>query len=304
MMISQQRLNGVEIFTIENKHLKISLSPTLGGKIISVYNNKLAKEFLWTNQQLALKINPPGSDYDSNFFGGIDELIPNDVPENIDAIDYPDHGELWCTILQAEQLEQSIKVHGTLALSGIHYSKTVSLDEKLPVINCDYTLRNDSSERRHFLWKLHAALNITSGDQLVTSANNGQVIDPDYSRFKTTGEFNWPLIENADASNVPPNNNTMDFFYLYNIPSAEMQMVSGKKEHLFSYRYDKKVFPYQWYFASYGGFLGHYTAILEPCTNMPMNVNAAIAANQCAVLEPGESLTTAVQIFAGEKQLY
>jgi hypothetical protein len=38
-----------------------------------------------------------GADYDSNFYGGIDELIPNDIPENIDGIDDPDHGELWTT---------------------------------------------------------------------------------------------------------------------------------------------------------------------------------------------------------------
>jgi hypothetical protein len=110
--------------------------------------------------------------------------------------------------------------------------------------------------------------------------------------------------KNTDASIIPDDNNTMDFFYLYDIPQAEMQLISRDNKHLFSYSYDKKVFPYQWYFASYGGFLNHHTAILEPCTNMPLSVNEAKEKNQCVVLEPGQELITSVRIFAGEKKDY
>ena len=81
---------------------------------------------------------------------------------------------------------------------------------------------------------------------------------------------------------------------------AENKPAEGKKE--FSYTYDKHIFPYQWYFASYGGFLDHYTAILEPCTAMPLSVNDAKALNQCTVLQPGEELNTSVRIFAGKAQ--
>lgn len=64
----------------------------------------------------------------------------------------------------------------------------------------------------------------------------------------------------------------------------------------FVYQFDRAVFPYAWLFASYGGFLGHYTVILEPCTAMPMFVNEAAARNQCTVLGPDETLQTAVTI--------
>ena len=262
------------------------------------------KEFLWVNKNLPLKTNISGADYDSNFMGAIDELIPNDLPEKINSIDYPDHGELWTTALQYEQAGNKISVHGKLALCGLYYNKTVHLDDEYPIIRLDYTIKNETSHQRHFLWKLHAALNIAPGDKLSSPASCGKVADPEYSRFKELQEFKWPLIENKNASVVPENNNTMDFFYLYDIPRGEMQMLSGNGKHLFSYNYDKKIFPYQWYFASYGGFLNHYTAILEPCTNMPMRVNEAIKKNQCAVLEPGEELTTSVRIFAGETKNY
>jgi hypothetical protein len=37
-------------------------------------------------------------------------------------------------------------------------------------------------------------------------------------------------------------------------------------------------------FASYGGLDGHYTAVLEPCTAMPVSVNEAARLNQCSCL--------------------
>jgi hypothetical protein len=297
-------MRAIDTFVLENDHLKVSVAPALGGKILSVYNKPLRHEFLWTNKNLPLVAHDPGTEYDPNFFGGIDELIPNDIPESIDGIAYPDHGELWTTRLQHQVMEHSIRVYGQLSLSKLEYSKTVSLNEHAPEINLSYTIKNSSGERRNFMWKMHAALNIQAGDKLITTAKKAKVADPEYSRFKKeNNEFYWPHIENTDASIIPAKNGTMDFFYLFDTPSGEMQLLS-EGGHLFSYSYGTTVFPYQWLFASYGGFLNHYTAILEPCTNMPMCVNDAISLNQSASLDTGESLQTKVIIFAGEKNNY
>lgn len=99
-MIAQSLTNGIEILTVESDHLIFSIAPALGGKILNIYNKHLAKEFLWRNEQIPLEIHTVGADYDSNFYGSIDELIPNDIIETIDAVSYPDHGELWTTPLQ------------------------------------------------------------------------------------------------------------------------------------------------------------------------------------------------------------
>jgi hypothetical protein len=70
----------------------------------------------------------------------------------------------------------------------------------------------------------------------------------------------------------------------------------------FIIQYDQQVFPFQWLFASYGGFLGHYTAILEPCTNMPIAVNDAITQNRSAILDSGETLQTRITLLAGQTE--
>jgi hypothetical protein len=167
-----------------------------------------------------------------------------------------------------------------------------------------YKIKNAGKSELRFLWKLHAAVKINPGDIILSSAHFGKIADPAYSRFGAIDPFTWPLIEQTDASVIPPAGNRMDFFYLYGVTQPVMQLQTANGKYLFSIRYEQKVFPYQWIFASYGGFLGHYVAILEPCSTMPISVNEAMQKNQCSVLAAGESLETTVRIFAGEKKDY
>jgi hypothetical protein len=301
MIISKRNnINGVEILTLENDCLRTEIVPASGGKILSVFNKLLNKEFLWCDENLQLNTQNPGDDFDTSFYGGIDELIPNDIAETIDSIQYPDHGELWTTPLNYELGENKIYLFGNLRLSGLQYRKDICLDENDPVIYLEYKIRNESGSVRNFSWKFHAALAIREGDKIVSDALNVSVIDTDYSRFKTLEEFKWPVVENCNVSVVPPYSNTMDFFRLYKIRHPEMHLESPHKNSLFSIYYDRKVFPYQCYFASYGGFFNHYTLILEPSTSMPLSVPEAIKQGQGSVLGPNEEINTIVSIYAGQ----
>ena len=300
MTISHNITNGIEILAAENDSLRFEIAPALGGKITSIYNKLLGKEFVWNNKNFSLKMSEAGADYESNFWGGIDELIPNDISENIDSINYPDHGELWTTALEYDITGDQIVVHGLLPLSKLYYTKALCLDDASPSIRLDYKIVNTSEERRHFMWKLHAALVIEEGDQLMTSARKARDVYPPSARAVQAGEFPWPMRGNSDVSLVPPYNHSLEFFYLYDIKQAQMRLVNARRGHSFEYSYDKSVFPYQWYFASYGGFRDHYTAILEPSSTMPVSVNEAMESGQCSILDPGQEINTSVHIYAGK----
>lgn len=304
MSIFAQTITGMphtEIILLENDQLRLQVLPELGGKILSLFNISLQKEFLWTDPGQPLQRPESGADYDSNFIGGIDELLPNDIPETVDGIHYPDHGELWTTALKVLSItDTDIRLEGSLPLSGLKYCKTIRLEQGSPFVAIDYKISNASDSARHFLWKLHAALRLEEGDRIVSSARYGQVVDPAYSRFpQQEVSFKWPLVDAVDVSIVPAKTDAMDFFYLFDTATGEMKLENNQDHTCFAYLYDTAIFPYQWLFASYGGFLGHYTAILEPCTNMPIGLNDAIARKQSALLQPGQSIETTVKIFAG-----
>ncbi|GAA4443257.1 hypothetical protein GCM10023091_31480 [Ravibacter arvi] len=302
-MIFRKEENGIVLLVIENDRIRAELAPALGGKFTSVYNKILGREFLWHNTALQLEKSAPGADYEDNFWGGIDELIPNDVPENVDGIDYPDHGELWTTELEATLENGKVGLWGVLPKSGLYYLKEVSVVDGKPEIRVRYVIRNTADASRSFLWKLHAALRISPGDRVVSNAKAARIVYPQSSRFSFQGEFPWPQIEGQNASIVPPKDGSMDFFYLYRETTGAMSMFSEGDRLQFRYEYDPAVFPYQWYFASFGQFRDHYTAILEPATAMPFSVNEAAAQGQCTVLKPGEEIVTTVTIYAGKSQI-
>ncbi|MCK3685581.1 hypothetical protein [Maribellus sp. YY47] len=285
------------LLRIENKHLLVDIFPKGGGKLTSIYNKELGCEFLWRNEALNLQSYATGTEYDPAFYGGVDELLPNDIPENVDGMEFPDHGELWTQSLTASFMDNCVTLKGLLPVSKLNYQKSIRLDDNGPFIHTSYIITNENTQPVKFLWKLHAALKIKEGDHVLCSAGKGQVVDPEYSRYKQTTPFEWPLLEQNDVSLVPPENDTMDFYYLYELGNGEVGLAT-KEGTYFGYRFDKQVFPYVWLFASYGGFLNHYTAILEPCTTMPVSVNDAARLGQTMILQPGESMSTQVTIIA------
>lgn len=292
-------LDGVPLIRLESDALRVDLAPGVGGRVVSLVEKSSGHEFLWRNRALRLERLPAGCEYDPNFFGGIDELFPNDIAEEINGVPCPDHGELWTLPLAWHFDGARLKLAGTLPRFGLHYERALSLRDDGPFLDCHYRIANLTREPRQFLWKLHAAIAVAAGDVIDCSARRAQVVDANYSRFNTLTPFAWPQIEGKAANVVPPADGTMDFFYLFDLPAGRIAWRRPDAGLEFAYEFDRRVFPYAWLFASYGGFLGHYTVVLEPCTAMPISVNEAASKQQCSVLQPGETLETRVSIRAG-----
>jgi hypothetical protein len=293
------QVDGIPIVRLESDNLQVDLAPDVGGRIISLTERRSGHQFLWRNQGLKLKLLRSGSDYDPNFYGGIDELLPNDIPETISDVSCPDHGELWTTALECEVEEERLVLRGTLPRFGLNYERRTTLRADIPELELDYRISNPTDRQRQFLWKLHAAVAVQAGDIIDCPAGKGQVVDLAYSRQKTLAPFPWPTLAGQAVNVVPERDGTMDFFYLFDLRSGQVAWRRPKANLRLTYSFDTKVFPYVWLFASYGGFLGHYTVVLEPCTAMPISVNEAAAKHQCSALGPGQCLETKVILYAG-----
>jgi len=296
-------LDGVPTVHLESRFLEVEVAPSVGGRIVSLIHNATGSELLWRNHALRLQRLSAGSEYDPNFYGGIDELLPNDMPETIDGVPCPDHGELWTTGLDWHEIDSGIKLSGTLPGFGLGYERTMALGAERPRLDFNYRITNLTDQPRHFLWKLHAALAVEAGDLIECPARKAQVVDLAWSRQKSAEPFPWPELQGNQVNVVPAPDGTMDFFYLFDLSEGRLALHRPRSGLRLEYHFDARVFPYAWVFASYGGFLSHYTVILEPCTAMPMSVNEAAKLGQCTVLAPGETLTTEVSIRVGPSKL-
>jgi hypothetical protein len=297
--IQQSTRDDIPIVRLLSASLQVEVAPEVGGRIVSIMDRASGHEFLWRNAALPLECLSAGSEYDPHFYGGVDELLPNDMPEVIDGVACPDHGELWTTRMKYQVSGDRLCLTADLPRCGLHCEREMTLRADGPWIDFRYRLTNRAGSPRQFLWKLHAALNVRAGDLIECPAKTGQVVDLAWSRYSTLDPFPWPTIQGQAANVIPGPNGTVDFFYLYGLSTGQIAWLDRDKRLRFAYHFDTRIFPYAWLFASYGGFNGHYTVILEPCTTMPISVNEAAAKGQCAQLQQGEQLETKVSIYAG-----
>ena len=93
-MIAERTEGKTKLLSMRSRQLLVEFAPQVGGRMVKLQNLETGRQFLWKNPSLDLEKLPAGSEYDSNFYGGIDELLPNDMPEEINGVDFPDHGEL------------------------------------------------------------------------------------------------------------------------------------------------------------------------------------------------------------------
>lgn len=295
--IRADRIDSTDVYHLENGQLRVTVAPGVGGRIVQVRHLDSGHDFLWTNSRLPLARQAPGTAYDPQFYGGIDELLPSDLAESFGGIASPDHGELWTTALSARIDDTVLVCSGTLAVSGMLYEKRVRLSDTGPEIVCDYRITNTRVTPLPFLWKLHAAMAVKPGDMILCPAQHARPLDLEWSRCPTNQPFAWPRCAETAMDRIPPIDGTSEFLCLSGLRAGTMAWSDGTLE--FRINFDPSVFPWCWYFASFGKFDGHYTAILEPCTSGQLSVAKAAARSECSVLQPGEQIRTTVTIYAG-----
>jgi hypothetical protein len=289
--MSDAELDNVSLEVLSNSQLRVAIAPSVGGRVVSLVHRASVREFLWRNSRLTLACCAPGSAYDPNFYGGMDELLPCDIPETINGIVCPDHGELWTLPLAAERAGDALTLRGRLPQFGLDYERRMRLDGTRLI--CDYRLTNPSATERKFMWKLHAALAVQPGDRIDCPAATARAADPEWSRRKSPAPFAWPEADGLDLSRVPVPDGSTEFLFLYDLAEGRVALEAQDGARL-ECRFDRTVFPCCWYFASHGAVEGAFTGVLEPCTTMPLSVNEAAMNGFCSRLGPGETLETTV----------
>jgi len=281
----------IPLVTLRNDQVEVVVAPSIGGRVVSLLHRPSAREFLWRNPRLTLACCAPGSEYDPNFYGGMDELLPCDIPETINGMACPDHGELWTLPLAAEHSGEALILRGRLPRFGLDYRRRMRLEENRLI--CEYRIANPTATERHFMWKLHAALAVRPGDRIRCPAAKARAADPAWSRRESAAPFAWPDADGLDMSQVPAPDSSTEFLFLYDLAEGRMAL-EAKDGARIECRFDRAVFPCCWYFASHGAMDGAFTGVLEPCTTMPMSVNEAAMNGFCSRLQPGEAIETTV----------
>jgi hypothetical protein len=96
---------------------------------------------------------------------------------------------------------------------------------------------------------------------------------------------------------VPPaTSRAREFVYVSDLPEPWCGVQDTRKNASIRMSFDGRALPFVWLFLTYGGWRNAYTAVLEPCTNMPKDLSEAVRLGQSARLGPREEFMTAVSV--------
>jgi hypothetical protein len=271
-----------DAIVLDSGRLRVVLLPGLGAKIYSIVHLPTGKELLWHNPSVAPAAVPAGSGFDDHWAGGWDELFPNDESACLAGDAYPDHGELWTARwdCEIERTARSATVYLRTECPAAHcrVEKWIEMEDGEPGMRFRHRLTNLRNRPLPYLWKLHPALAVSPGDRILIPAN----------RILLEPEFLGTLAgRDVDLSVVPPpDSGEVHFFYGVELTDGWCGTYDPVRRLALEWTYPKDLFTSCWLFASYGGWRGHYVAVLEPCTAYPYRLEQAAACNQCSLLPP------------------
>jgi hypothetical protein len=305
--------NGIGTVILENGLLRAVVMPGLGAKIWQLTYLPAGRELLWRNPRLTPRPVPFHSAYDDVFFGGWDELFPNDAPEELAGERLPDHGEIW-TLPWRWALERATPDEATLHLwvetpiSACRVEKWITLRDGEAKLRFQHRITNTGPHEQPFLWKLHPALAADEHSRIDMGAEEVYVEDFGPPRNGRTGvSYSWPFLTDDEGRRhdmrrcLPITARVNEFQYATRMSAGWCALTHTRERLGFGLAWDSAVLPSCWIFASYGGWRNLQVAILEPCSGYPLSVAEGVPNGTHQVLAAGATIDCQVTatVFTG-----
>ncbi len=304
---------GLDAVLLENRLLRVILLPQLGGKIWQITFKPADRDLLWQHPRLAPRLVPFHSVYDDVFFGGWDELFPNDLPEEINGERLPDHGEVWAlpwsmSVVEANPSEVTLHMSVRTPISAVRVEKWITLRADEAKLRFQHVLSAEGTHDQPFLWKLHAAMAPGVDSRIDLPARSMYLEDFGPPRAGVPPmTYTWPYLQDADGQRhdmrrtLPSTARVNEFQYATELASGWCAMTHPHERLGFGLAFDQDILPSCWLFATYGGWRNLTTVILEPCTGYPVSLADGIREGTHKLLRAGEKVTCDVvaTVFTG-----
>ena len=307
--VTSGRVGRFQSVILENEHVRAVILPELGGRVWTLEDRLRRRQWIWHRQDVSLAPSAPGAVYDDVWSGGWEELFPNDAPGEFEGRLLPDHGEWWTLAWRAEPSTSDTGARvGLTAVTRIIRAecfKGFSLRHDSRALTVEYRLRSLEAQPFHFLFKQHLPIEITANCRLQLPGGTVEAVDPAFGTLlEGPGPFRWPTTSGGgrsiDLRQIPPPlSKAREFVFVRDLPEPWCGVEDHERGASIRMDYEGGRFPYVWLFLSYGGWRDTYTAVLEPCTNLPKELNRAVQLGQSARLSAGEEFTTVAAVRLG-----
>ena len=289
-----------QVLTLENSEIRLVVRPDLGGRIDQLDDLKTGHSWLWhpphynAEKTRSLTV---GVSFDDYWTGGWDEVFPNDAAGTFQGRNLADHGELWSQRWKVlAETPLSLTLGYQCQTVPIWVEKIIQVDENQPAASLVYNFQNQSEEQIPCLFKHHAAIAIEAGDEILLP---DCWVEPAFLEFSKIisqpGKTRFPKAIGAKGEEVdlrimpPPSSKLQEFYYSSDLSEGFCGIRHQRTQSSLRMTFDTAAFPYVWMFQSYGGWQDHYVVVVEPCTTLPSDLEAACRNHTVALLGPHEN---------------
>jgi hypothetical protein len=302
--LSRGTIGSFQTTVLENRYVRAVVIPELGGRIWQLEDKTRKREWIWHRPGTELVKTPVGAVYDDVWAGGWEELFPNDAPGPFEGRHLPDHGEWWTLAWDVhDATESALELTSQCSVVKAMCSKQIRLDSREPRISVTYRIASLEERPFHFLFKQHLPVRLNPACRLVLPGGRVLAVDRSFSTLLSGQEpADWPYAPGVAGSKVDlrvvrdSDSGDREFVYVMDLPEPWCGVDDVECGASLKMSFESTAFPYVWLFLSYGGWRSTYTAVLEPCTNIPKDLGEAKRHGRAARLAPGEEFVTTVSV--------
>ena len=305
----------IEPAVLENSAMRVTILPSLGGKIASILVFPDGEELLQQPlQPYALRTRY--MNFDSSDASGWDECLPSvaacEVPTASGLASVPDHGDFW-------QVPWQVVSHSGTGLEmsadgfslPLRFSKALRLDENQLFVT--YALRNLSNESVEYIWSAHPLFAIEQGDRIVLpdSVREVTVEGSAQDRLGKQGaRQTWPRarLMNQEIADLTVAGKVTDGIgdklFAASPPEGWCAIERKRLKRRVELRFDPADLPYLGLWICYGGWPEHDSnrqqcVALEPCTALGDSLATAVKQGSARRVAPKAEHRWSLEVRVG-----
>lgn len=318
---------GLRTVVLENEVLRVVVLVDKGADVYQLVHKPTDTDFMWRSpwgvrdpSRFTATSGAPTETWLDLYEGGWQTVLPGGgFPSRYSGAELGLHAEVntmpWdCAILEDTPERVSIRCWVRTYRTPFFFEKTLTLSAGSPVLEIDARLTNEGEEAAHCVWGEHIAIGspFLSEDCVIDLPGGLLMTHPkDHhpnTRLKPGVKGPWPWTEakdgsRVDAGKVPPKaTRSYDMAYVTDMPEGWYAVTNQRTGLGFGLRFPTEVFPYLWFWQSYGGGFGYpwygrtYNVGLEPFSSYTNEGLAQAVENGTALrLEPAGQVEAALK---------
>ncbi len=293
------KYKGMRTLILENRRLRVVSLLDKGSDIIELVYKPLDVDFMWHSP---LNVRSPSTllercrrsqgSFIDHYQGGWQDVLPNAGPScTWRGVEWGQHSITpalpWnCSIEESSGKEVVAHMRVDCRCYPFSIDKWMILREGESFFTIKERITNRSEQDLEFSWLQHLTFGrpfLAPSNRIYLKAGIAVTHDEEIpgSSLPAGEKFRWPVVEDkegreVDLSRVPQRDfKAHDLVYIIDLKEGGFRLMNEDMGLGFGLVWDRKVFPYLWFWRPLGGAFDHpwfgraWAIGLEPCTSWP-----------------------------------